>query len=245
MKARLYGIPASHPSFAAELMLERKGIPYSRVDLPQWFHRGALRLLRFPGRTVPALVIDGRRIQTTKAIARWLDDVRPEPRLLPADRELRTKVEEIETWADDELQQYGRRLVYWALPRHTSAVGSYLEGSKLLLPRFMVTPLAPLIVRILARDHQATDAAVEADLAALPGILDRIDGWIADGVLGGPEPNVADLQVATSLALLLSLDDLKPLVAPRPAGELSRRLAPGYPGRMPPAFPDAWLPSAE
>ena len=185
MKARLYGIPASHPSFAAELMLERKGIAYSRVDLPQWFHRGALRLLRFPGRTVPALVIDGRRIQTTKAIARWLDDVRPEPRLLPADRELRTKVEEIETWADDELQQYGRRLVYWALPRHTSAVGSYLEGSKLLLPRFMVTPLAPLIVRILARDHKATDAAVEADLAALPGILDRIDGWIADGVLGG------------------------------------------------------------
>jgi len=245
MKARLYAIPASHPSFAVELMLERKGVPYSRVDLPQWFHRGALRLLRFPGRTVPALVVDGRRIQTTKAIARWLDDMRPEPPLLPVDRALRAQVEEIEAWADDELQQYCRRLVYWALPRHTSAVASYLEGSKLLLPRFMVTPLAPLIVRILARDHQATDAAVEADLAALPGILDRIDGWIAAGVLGGPEPNVADLQVATSVALLLSLDDLKPLIEPRPAGALSRRLAAGYPGRMPPAFPHAWLPSAE
>ena len=32
-KARLYAIPASHPSYAASLMLERKGIPYSRVDL--------------------------------------------------------------------------------------------------------------------------------------------------------------------------------------------------------------------
>jgi glutathione S-transferase len=238
MKARLYGIPASHPSFAAGLMLDRKGIPYSRVDLPQWFHRFILRALRFPGRTVPALVLDGRRIQTTGAIARALDEVKPEPRLVPAD----PRVEEIERWADGDLQQMGRRLVYWALPRHRSAVASYLEGSRMLLPRFMVTPLAPLIIRILARDHEATDANVEADLAALPGIVDRIDGWIADGVIGGPEPNVTDLQVATSLALLRTHDDLRPLIDPRPAGELSRRLATGYPGRMPPAFPASWLP---
>ena len=238
-KARLYAIPASHPSFAAGLMLERKGIPYSRVDLPQWFHRGLLRLLRFPGRTVPALVLDGRRIQTTGAIARALDEIKPEPRLVPDD----PRVAEIERWADGELQQYGRRLVYWALPRHRSAVASYLEGSRMLMPRFMVTPLAPVIVRILARDHEATDANVETDLAALPGILDRIDGWIADGVIGGPEPNVADLQVATSLALLRTHDDLKPVIDPRPAGELSRRLAAGYPGRMPPAFPASWLPT--
>ena len=45
MKARLYAIPASHPAFATELMLQRKGIEYSRVDLPQWFHRGLLRVL--------------------------------------------------------------------------------------------------------------------------------------------------------------------------------------------------------
>jgi glutathione S-transferase len=110
---------------------------------------------------VPALVLDGRRMQTTKAIARLLDEIRPEPRLLPTDPEQRAKVEAIESWADDELQQYCRRLVYWALPRHREAVGSYLEGSKMLLPRFMVTPLAPLIIRILARDHEATDANVE------------------------------------------------------------------------------------
>jgi glutathione S-transferase len=108
----------SHPSFAAGLMLDRTGIPYSRVDLPQWFHRGALRVLRFPGRTVPALV---------------LDDVRPEPRRVPQDPERRAKVEELERWADGDLQQCSRRLVYWALPRHHEAVGSYLEGSRMLL----------------------------------------------------------------------------------------------------------------
>ena len=34
-----------------------------------------------------------------------------------------------------------------------------------------------------------------ADIAALPGQLDRVDGWIADGLIGGDEPNAADLQI--------------------------------------------------
>jgi glutathione S-transferase len=242
MKARLYAIPASHPSFAAELMLERKGIEYSRVDLPQWFHRGLLRVLRFRGRTVPALVLDGRRVQTTPRIARLLDQVRPDPRLVPADPERRAQVEAIERWVDGDVQQYCRRLVYWALPRHPQAVSSYLEGSKLILPMFMVKPLAPAIIRILRRDHEATDDAVRADLSALPAILDRLDEALADGVIGGDEPNVADFQVACSLALLMTHDDLRDYVAARPAGKLAGRLAPGYPGRMPAAFPREWLP---
>jgi glutathione S-transferase len=242
MKARLYAIPASHPSFAAQLMLERKGIAYSRVDLPQWFHRGILRALRFRGRTVPALVLHGRRVQTTPRIARVLDEVRPEPRLVPADPERRAKVEAIERWVDGDVQQYCRRLVYWALPRHPDAVASYLEGSRLILPMFMVTPLAPVVVRILRRDHRATDEAVRADLAALPAILDRLDEAVADGVIGGEVPNVADLQVACSLALLMSHDDLRDYIAARPSGKLAQRLAPGYPGRMPAAFPTDWLP---
>jgi glutathione S-transferase len=243
MKARLYAIPASHPSFAAELMLRRKGVEYSRVDLPQWFHRGLLRALRFRGRTVPALVLDGRRVQTTVRIARALDELRPEPRLLPSDPERRAAVEALERWVDGDLQQYDRRLVYWALRRRPEAVGSYLEGSQLILPMFLVAPLAPPIIRILARDHRSTDDAVRADLAALPRHLDRLDQAIADGVIGGDEPNVADLQVATTVALLMSHDDLRPYIEERPVGRLARRLAPGYPGRMPPVFPADWLPA--
>jgi glutathione S-transferase len=237
MSATLYGIPASHPVYAAELMLERKGVAYRRIDLPQWFHRPLLRLLRFPGMTVPALVLDGRRVQTTAAIARALDARSPEPRLVPDD----ARVEEIESWCDGDFQQLGRRLVYWALLRHREAVASYLEGARLILPRPLVMPLAPAVIRILARQHRARDEAVRQDLAALPGLLDRIDGWIAEGVLGGGDPNVADYQVATSLALLMSLDDLRTAIEARPAGQLARRLAPDYPGRMPPAFPRDWL----
>jgi glutathione S-transferase len=237
MAATLYGIPASHPVYAVELMLERKGVEYRRIDLPQWFHRPLLRLLRFPGVTVPALVLDGRRLQTTKVIARALDARAPEPQLVPAD----PLVEAIENWCDGDFQQLCRRLVYWALVRHKDAAASYLEGSRLILPRFLVTPLAPAVIHILARHHKARNEAVRQDLATLPGLLDRIDGWIDEGVLGSGEPNVADYQVATSVALLMSHDDLRPAIEARPAGRLAQRLAPDYPGRMPPAFPPAWL----
>jgi glutathione S-transferase len=241
MKATLYGIPASHPAFAAELILQRKGIEYKRIDLPQWFHRAILRGLRFPGKTVPALVLDGRRIQTTKAIARALDALRPDPPLVPTDPDQRARVEAAETWADDTLQQVARRLVWWALRQDRKAVDSYLEGAHLLIPVALAKPAAPLIIRILARDNGSTDDASRADLAALPAMLDQVDGWIADGLIGGAEPNVADYQIATTVALLMTLDDLRPAIEARPAGKLAQRLAAGYPGRMPPAFPPDWI----
>jgi glutathione S-transferase len=236
MAARLYAIPGSHPAYAAELMLRRKGIAYERTDLPQWLHRAMLRALRFRGGTVPALVLeDGRRVQTTRRIARALDGVRPDPPLLPADR--RAEIEEVEAWADGDFQQLARRMAYWALRREPEAVDSYLEGANLVLPRPLVMPAAPLIIRILARDHDSSDAAIRQDLADLPGMLDRIDAWIAGGVLGGEPPNAADFQVATTLALLRSHDALRPAIDARPAGALAQRLAPDYPGRTTIAFP--------
>lgn len=236
MAAKLYAIPGSHPAYAAELMLRRKGIEYERTDLPQWLHRGMLRLLRFRGGTVPALMLDdGGRVQTTRRIARALDGVQPDPPLLPVER--RAEIEAVETWADGEFQQLARRMTYWALVREGSAVDSYLEGANLILPRPLVMPAAPLIIRILARDHDSSDAAIRQDLVDLPRMLDRIDGWIADGLLGGEPPNVADFQVATTLALLRSHDALRPAIDARPAGELAQRIAPDYPGRTTVAFP--------
>ncbi len=230
MAARLYAIPGSHPVYAVELMLRHKGVAYTRTDLPQWLHRGMLRLLRFRRATVPALVLeDGRRVQTTGRIARALDQIRPQPLLVPHER--RVEVEAAEAWADGEFQQLARRMTYWALVREPAAVDSYLEGSKLILPRPLVMPAAPLIIRILARDHESSDAAIRQDLVDLPRALDRVDGWIADGLLGGEEPNVADFQVATTLALLRSHDALRPAIDARPAGALAQRLASGYAGR--------------
>jgi glutathione S-transferase len=90
MTATLYVIPGSHPSMAVRLMLEHKGIEYRRVDLMPVIARAVLKALRFPGITVPALKLDGRRIQPSVQITRELDRLRPEPPLFPGDPERRT-----------------------------------------------------------------------------------------------------------------------------------------------------------
>ncbi len=57
-------------------------------------------------------------------------------------------------------------------------------------------------------------------------MLDRIDSWIREGVLNGPQLNAADLMVAPSLALILYRPDVKSMFEGRPALELVDRLLP-------------------
>ena len=42
----------------------------------------------------------------------------------------------------------------------------------------------------------------------------------------------------------MTLDDLKPLIEPRPAAALAERIVPDYPGHTPPILPPAWLGAA-
>jgi glutathione S-transferase len=239
--AKLYVIPASHPSRSAAMMLDRKGIDYKRVDLLPVISKGALRAMRFPNVTVPALKLDGQRVQGSREIARALDRIRPEPPLLPADPALRAKVEEAESWADDDLQSVARRILWNGMRRDRAPLRSYSAGARLGVPIGLAVKTAAPIVALSARFNEASDDKVREDLAALPGMLDRIDDWIAAGVLGGEPPNAADLQIATSLRLMMTLDDLRPAIEPRPAGQLALRLDPDYPGHMPPVLPAAWL----
>jgi glutathione S-transferase len=240
-RATLYVIPGSHPSMTARLVLERKGIDYRRVDLMPVISKVALRGLRFPGVTVPALRIDGRRIQGSREIARELDRLVTEPPLYPADPERRAAVEEAERFGDEELQAPARRIVWNALSRDRSPLRGFAAGARLGIPiDFAIRTSAP-IVALAVRFNEASDEAVRADLATLPAMLDRIDRWIADGLLGGAEPNAADLQIATSLRLLMTMDDLRDAIEARPAGELANRVVPEFPGRVPPIMPQEWL----
>jgi glutathione S-transferase len=239
--ATLYVIPGSHPSMAARLMLQQKGIEYRRVDLMPVISKAALKVLRFPGITVPALKIDGRRIQGSLKIARELDRMRPEPPLFPGDAERRAAVEEAERWGDDQLQGMVRRILWNAIGRERSSIGTYAEGARLGIPIGLAVKTAPPIIAASVRFNRADDVSVRADLAALPGVLDRVDDWIDEGVLGGETVNAADLQVATSLRLLMTLDDVRGAIADRPAGELAMEVVPDFPGRVGPVFPAAWL----
>jgi glutathione S-transferase len=83
--------------------------------------------------------------------------------------------------------------------------------------------IIPMIGRLVFNVGSATEQEM---MAGLPAMLDRIDGWIDEGVLGGPQLNAADFMVAPSLALILYRPDVMPLFAGRPALELVDRLLP-------------------
>lgn len=241
MEARLYVIPASHPSIAARLMLEHKGIPYKQTDLMPVISKGVLRALRFGGVTVPALKIDGQRVQGSRQIARELERLRPEPPLFPADPQRRAAVEEAERCGDEELQHPVRQILWWAIKRDRTPLRSYSEGARLGIPIGLAMKTAAPIVALSARFNEASDENARGALKRLPALLDRIDEWIAARVLGGEQLNAADFQIAPSLGLAMTLDDLRPAIESRPAGALAKRVVPDYPGRTPPILPAEWL----
>ncbi len=241
MDARLYVIPASHPSIAAASMLDYKGIAFKRTDLLPVISKVVLRGLGFPRNTVPAMKIEGRRVQGSREIARELDRLQPEPPLFPADPEKRVAVEEAERFGDQELQPPMRQILWWTIKKDRAPLRSYSEGAKLGVPIDLAMLTAAPIVALSARFNEADDDHVRRSLAALPGMLQRIDDWIAAGVLGGEHLNAADFQIAPSLGLAMTIDDLRPAIENRPAGKLAKRVVPNYPGKTPPILPPAWL----
>jgi glutathione S-transferase len=245
----LYVIAGSHSCRAAMLMLAHKRLGYRRVTLPTGAHPMFLRTLGFAGNrepirsvdgaahrtlatldrlgTVPALRRGRERVQGSRAIARFLERLRPQPALFPDDAERRLAVEAAEQWGDEAFQMTARRL----------ALTGAMHGLDALRARANDGRLGPLLAKrerlreinssVAARLIFRADADAERRLLAeLPAMLDRIDAWIADGLLDGPQLNVADLMIAPSLALIAYRLDLRPQIEARPAGTLLERVLP-------------------
>jgi glutathione S-transferase len=244
MPAKLYVVHGSHPCAVVARAMDMKGVPYDVVELLPPLH-AALQQLRFGARTVPGLRLEsGQKISGSRAIVRRLEELAPEPPLFPADPAARAEVERAEAWGDEVWQPMARRLVWRTFGLAPQAMVSYQDGSRLpRLPSVAVRALAPVVGGIERRMNAASVEAVRTDLRALPRHVDRVDGWLAAGVLGGSVVNAADLQVAASSRLMLTLGDVGPFFAGRPAEAHALGLFPEWPGSTPAGvFPADWLP---
>ncbi len=222
-RVKLYVILGSHACRTGMLLLEHKGIPYETRRIPTGTQR-LLRLRGFPGGTVPAMVVDGRRVQGNREIARFVDDMRPDPPLYPADPALRREVEEAEAWSDEVFQMSARRIFFEESRR---GLDGYVD-------RGNDGPLGPMLwdtdrrrrfgLRITRKAFNVNERTAPKLLAALPAQLDRIDAWIEQGVLGGESLYAADYAIAPGVALLMCRRDLRPDLEGRPAGALARRV---------------------
>jgi glutathione S-transferase len=252
--ATLYAIRGSHACRAGSLMLEHKGIAFRSVVLPTGAHPMLIRALGFPGHrepirsfdggtpgslalldrlgTVPALRYGSERVQTNRAIAEFLERERPQRPLFPADAERRQEVEQAQLWGDQDFQMAARRIVLTG-SRH---------GLDALRDRANDGRLGPLLAKsersrtlnsqIAARMIFKANPDAEPELLAeLPAMLDRIDGWIAGGVLGAGELNAADYMIAPSLALIAYRLDVRAQIEARPAWTWLERVLPEPPLR--------------
>jgi glutathione S-transferase len=241
-RATLYAVHTSHPAHAARLMLEHKGIEHRVVNLVPGTHAAAVRALGFRAGTVPALRLDGRRIQGSRAISRALDAAKPDPPLFPADPSLRARVEEAERWGDEILQPVPRRIGGW-LFAHRLALRTKVVRERGVPLSGMVGLVGWPVTWYFARKVDATDPGkVRALIAALPELLDHVDALIADGTIGGHQRNAADFQIGITARLLMTIADLEPALAGRPATRLGTELMPEYPTGIPAgSIPPEWL----
>ena len=230
MRAVLYGTPGSHPAMSAELMLRHKGVAYRRRDLPNMTHKPLLRLMGFDARTVPVMTLDGRRVTTTMRIARALESAVPQPAILPVD-------EALERWADDDLQECVRALGRWGAVRDPASMATFLVRPVLGMSPAAVKASLPVVGRLTARQMKVPGDVASAQLAALPGHLDRVDALLADGTIGGERRNALDFQIAPSVRLAMAFDQLREAIAARPAGAFALRVCPEFAGRFGPVLP--------
>jgi glutathione S-transferase len=237
----LYRIPASHPCAAVEAALALKSIDYKRVDLLP-IMPVLIGPLRWGGTTVPGMRIDGERVLGSRTIMRRLDSLVAEPPLLPdANDEMRARVLEAERWGDEVFQSVPRRIIDAAFLRRPRAMESYTSDAKLLIGPALMRPAMPLTARLMAMKNGASDEAARADIEALPGQLDQIDRWIEEGVIGGEQPNAADLQIGSTVRLLMTIGDVRPLLEGHPALALTRYFPATVGAVEPGALPAEWL----
>jgi glutathione S-transferase len=237
MRLRLFVVHGSHPCAAVMKGLELKGLSYRVVEWPPPMQAPLQRAI-FGARTVPGLQIaqngSSERISGSRPIMHRLDELAPEPALYPLEHDQRARVEEADRWGDEVFQPVGRELIWVGMRRRPEAMVSYGEHSRLPMPAPAVRLMAPAIAAAASRLNRTNPEVARRDLEDLPAQLDRIDGFIADGTIGDPDhPNAADLQILSTVRLLLTLADVRPLLDGRPAAEAARRVFGDWDGDMP------------
>jgi glutathione S-transferase len=239
----LHLLGPSHPCATVEAALRLKGLDFERVELRAGAHPDEMERLYGEGRrTVPGLMIGDEAVHGSNAILERLEELAPSPALFPDD--LGDAVGAAMRWGDDELQDLGRRLPWGAMHFRPESMGTFAgPGAPPLDPPG--TDFAMKYIHASWKYHKITAERLAADLAGLPGKLDRVDAYVAEGILAGEAPNAADLQIGATLAVLMTVGDVRPLIEGRPAEQVARKWFDDRPGLVPAgAFPASWIPTA-
>ena len=101
MMARLYHVPLSPFCRKVRLSLAEKRIECELVEERYW-EQDPDFLRRNPAAKVPVLRIDGKTMSESGPICEWLEEMYPDPQLIPDTPDERYEVRRLVSWFDDK-----------------------------------------------------------------------------------------------------------------------------------------------
>ena len=235
---KLHVLPPSHPCMTARAALDLKGLEYEVVTLDMGKHGDQVEELYGEGRrTVPGMMVGEDAVHGSTAILERLEQLVPENPLYPDG--IADQVREAELWADGHLQDLGRRLPWGALHFRPESMGTF-GGAGPLDPAG--TDFAMKFIRGTWKYHNITAEKLAEDLGTVPGIVDEIEAFAGRGLIDGDSPTAADLQIGSTVRVLLTVGDLHAAFEGSAAERIARRNFPDYDGLVPAgAFPAGWI----
>ncbi|HUL07649.1 MAG TPA: glutathione S-transferase family protein [Candidatus Acidoferrum sp.] len=186
----VYGPAYSTYARTVRLALEEKGVDYKleEVDLLQGAAQLPAHLARQPFGKVPAFEHDGFKLYETGAIARYIDEAFPGPKLQPADAKRRARMTQFISVSDSYAYPCCIGKVVWQ-----RAVVPLLGGKP---DEKVVAEAMPM---------------VEKTVAALEQLVDPTGPFLC-----GPELSLADLHLAPVMAYFSGTPEGKKVLAGAP-----------------------------
>lgn len=127
---RLFHVPLSPFCRKVRLVLAEKRLEVELIEERYW-EAGTEFLRRNPAGKVPILRYDGRMLAESQAICEFLDEVHPEPALMPADPGSRYEVRRLCAWFDDKFHhEVTANLLYERINKKIMGAG-YPDSQKI------------------------------------------------------------------------------------------------------------------
>lgn len=187
-----------HSAFCLKvrMALSAKGLSFREVEVTPGI--GQLAVFRLSGqRQVPVLVDGDTVVADSSAICRYLDELQPEPPLLPKDLRARAQVQVIEDWADTTLAGSVRAALLQAAVDDPDLRAA-------LLPEDVPGPIRQVMTGVPTGWLSGVNELLgqEERSAMLHNLIALADGLTPNSVLVGDALSLADLAVAAQLSLL-------------------------------------------